>query len=115
MEIVFSELGQGYLNRASDFDSEEELTLGIFVFVESSSTLNGIYVLDERAANFVLDDPSNGAFGFSNFTVDTTELVNFPQGISALSIGGHSITVAEANVLGDMAINHNFEAGGTLH
>ena len=33
--IVFSELGQGYLNRASDFDSEEELTLGIFVFVES--------------------------------------------------------------------------------
>ncbi|MEC8329939.1 MAG: hypothetical protein VXZ45_02260, partial [Verrucomicrobiota bacterium] len=114
-EIISLEFSQGYLdranlNRASDFDSEEELTLGVFVFVESPSVTG--YVLDQRAANFVLDDPLYGAIGFSRFTVDTSEFVNFSQGINADNISGNSISAGGATIWGDMAVNNDFQAGG---
>ena len=68
------------LVRASDFDSEDEINAGAFVFVQDGYMAGQGYILGYISDNFQL---GNESLSFSKFTLDTSEDVQFERTVQA--------------------------------
>ena len=71
--VLHKEFGNAYIIRAEDFNSDEDVSLGIFTVIEKGVLSGEGFVLDLIAENFILDDQTNGTLGFSKFTNSALE------------------------------------------
>ena len=95
------------LVRAEDYDSEEEINPGDFIFVQAGELAGQGYVLGSLSESFEL---GVDALNFSRFTIDTTQDVEFEQRVTAQELRINNGGIVDFNgysnyISGDLTVD----------